>query len=130
MCNAAGVSMGAQGGAGAYGAYSSIRQGKMQDEYYSYVAQTAEAQAGLNDVISEKQRTQAMDQAASEAKRFKDASSKNEGTQRAQMAAMGVQGVTVEDIANDSQAAQDQDKETMQYNADLKEWEMKQQAAM
>lgn len=131
MCNAQGMAMGAQGAGGIYGAYSSIRQGKMQDEYYSYVAESAEKQAELSGIISEKQRTMAMDQAANEAKRVGQESDKLEGAQRAQMAANGILGsVTSQDIAADSLQTEQQDKETMQYNAALKDWEMKQQAEM
>lgn len=62
----------------------------MQDEYYSYVAESAEKQAELSGIISEKQRIMAMDQAANEAKRVGQESDKLEGAQRAQMAANGI----------------------------------------
>jgi hypothetical protein len=126
----------AAGGVSAYGQY---RQGKSQDQYYRYLADqnereaeaariTAEQEAELAKQTGDLRSTIGQNEAAQRAKELKGNVSTVKGAQRAAMAAMGIYGVTAEDILTDTTNKAKLDEANIRYNADINSWEAKRNA--
>lgn len=110
-------------------AYSTYKQGVAESKYNNYLAQQSENEAKSALAIGQKQSELIQDSAKEEGKRFKGDSAQFNAAQRAAMAAMGVEGVTAEDIANDSYNKERMDELAIRYNADVKSWENNMNAA-
>ena len=126
MCNVAGV-MALQGISGAYSAYSSYQAGQDQNEYYKYVARQNEREAEIVQRSSDRQVSYIQDQAARDSAKVSEDERRIAASQRAVMAASGVQGVTAEDIALDTMSKADKDRLAVRYNADLRTFETQQE---
>ncbi|MBN2453748.1 MAG: hypothetical protein JXB40_05775 [Candidatus Omnitrophica bacterium] len=109
----------ASGGMSMYGAY---QQGQTQDAYYKYLAESNELEAQAAEKTAETQSTLAQDEAARKAKELKGEVSRVEGAQKAAMAAMGLTGVTAEDVLVDTTNRAKLDADNIRYNADIQSW--------
>lgn len=116
----------AAGGVAAYGQYQA---GKSQDKYYKYLADQNEREAEAAQKTAEQQTTIAQNEAAQRAKELKGDVSRVKGAQRAAMAAMGIYGVTAEDILTDTTNRAKLDEANIRYNADISSWAAKKEAA-
>ena len=116
----------AAGGTAAYGQYQA---GKSQDKYYKYLADQNEREAEAAQKTAEQQTTIAQNEAAQRAKELKGDVSRVKGAQRAAMAAMGIYGVTAEDILTDTTNRAKLDEANIRYNADITSWAAKKEAA-
>jgi hypothetical protein len=106
----------------------SIAQGQAQSNMYKYQANVAEQQKALNTKFANVNIGLTQDAAAQEAKKTGRAYAGLEGTQKATMGAMGIGGVTAEDILSDTQRRQREDEISIRYGADLKSWQLKTEA--
>ena len=126
MCNVAGV-MALQGVSGAYSSYSAYQAGQDQNEYYKYVARQNEREAEIVQRSSDRQVEYIQDQAARDSAKVSEDARRIGASQRAVLAASGVQGVTAEDIAIDTLSKADKDRLAVRYNADLRTFETQQE---
>lgn len=115
----------AAGGVAAYGQYQA---GQAQDQYYRYLATQNELEAEGALKTAEQQTTIAQSEAAKRAKELKGEVSTVKGAQRAAMAAMGIYGVTTEDILMDTANRAKLDEANIRYNADILSWAAKKEA--
>ncbi len=109
----------AAGGVTAYGQYQS---GKAQSKYYNYLAEQNEIEAQAAEKTAEQQSTIAQNEAAQKAKELKGDVSRVKGAQKAAMAAMGIYGVTADDILTDTTNKAKLDEANIRYNADVTSW--------
>jgi hypothetical protein len=109
----------AAGGVTAYGQYQS---GKAQSKYYNYLAEQNEIEAQAAEKTAEQQSTIAQNEAAQKAKELKGDVSRVKGAQKAAMAAMGIYGVTADDILTDTTNRAKLDAANIRYNADVASW--------
>lgn len=116
----------AAGGVAAYGQYQA---GKSQDKYYKYLADQNEREAEAAQKTAEQQTTIAQNEAAQRAKELKGDVSRVKGAQRAAMAAMGLTGVTAEDVLLDTTNRANLDYANIRYGADIQSWAAKKEAA-
>lgn len=116
----------AAGGVTAYGQYQA---GKAQDKYYQYLSQQNEREAEAAQQTAEQQVTIAQNEAAQRAKELKGDVSRVKGAQKAAMAAMGIYGVTAEDILADTANRAKLDEANIRYNADIASWAARKEAA-
>jgi hypothetical protein len=114
---------------GGFTAYNQYKQGVAESKYNNYLATQSENEGKQALAIADKQSTAIQDTAKEQGKGFKRESAQFGSSQRAAMAAMGIQGVTAEDIANDTFNKQRLDELAIRYNADVKSWETNTQAA-
>lgn len=105
--------------------YSQYQQGKAQEAMYQAQADQAQEEAHVEKLKANAQADIIQDQGAAESKKLKRQQVKLIGKQKAQLAAMGISGVTAEDIMSDTLQVQDMDMATLHYNADLATWEAK-----
>ena len=110
--------------------YSQYQQGQAQQREYAaqelmYQAQADQAQeeSRVAKLQAMNQSEMAQDQAKGEDKKLKRQQLKLIGKQRATLAAMGISGVTAEDIMSDTLQVQDMDTSTLHWNADIASWE-------
>lgn len=114
--------------AGAFTAYSQIQEGKAQSNYYNYLAQQKEQESEIALQRGERQSELIQDTAKYEGKKFGESAAEFSASQRAALAANGVQGVTAADITESSFNKQNLDAQAIRYNADVKSWEARNQA--
>jgi len=113
------VATAASGGMMAYGQYA---EGQSKNKYYQYLADQNERQASDIEKTAEQQVTLVQDKAARDAKDLKNSVAKTTGAQKATMAAMGISGVTAEDIITDTFNKAKLDAANLRYNADIESW--------
>jgi hypothetical protein len=116
------------GGMTAYGQY---QQGQAQKRMYQYQADVATRQAEMVKQAADTNVKLTQFQASQDTKMLQRKYMIVEGAQRATRAAMGVGGgsVTEGDIATDTFNTQKLDENMIRYNADLKSWAIRNQAA-
>lgn len=115
-------------GAGGYAAYNQYQQGLAQNSYYQYQAEQSRTEGQSAIEAGNKQSNLIQDVAAAEGKQFKTNAAEFNAATRAQLAANGVQGVTASDIVSDNLSQQDLDEMAIRYNADVKSWEVHNEA--
>jgi hypothetical protein len=119
MCSAEGAVLGAMGAATVYSAIQTKKAGKSQEAYYQYMASLSEKNREEALVQGEENAYYAQEQGIQTLREFKDQKSKFQGTQKASLAAAGIQGVTAEDIITDSETRLKMDEIAIQYNTEL-----------
>jgi hypothetical protein len=119
-----------------YGPYTQYQTGVAQNKYYQQMANNANIEAGyaLEEGeqalrVGKAQSKAIQDTASQEGKRLKIGQAGFNASQRAAMAAMGLSGVTQEDIVKDTVSKEKLDEMTLRYNADIKSWETETEAA-
>ncbi|RJO64158.1 MAG: hypothetical protein C4540_04570 [Candidatus Omnitrophota bacterium] len=115
----------ASGGMTAYGQYQA---GQSQNKYYRYLADQNEREAEAIQKTAEEQTSIIQSEAAQRAKELKGDVSRVKGAQKAAMAAMGLTGVTAEDILNDTANRAKLDETNIRYNADIQSWAVNKEA--
>jgi hypothetical protein len=129
MCFPAAIPIAAAVAAGGISAYGQYQAGKSQDKYYRYLAEQNIREAEAAQKTAETNITILQNEAAQRAKELKGDVSRVKGAQRAAMAAMGLQGVTAEDILADTTNRAALDFANIRYNADISSWAAKKEAA-
>lgn len=109
--------------AGAYSMYSQYQQGKAQEKMYQAQADQARQEALAAEEQAQQQSELAQDKAKEDSKILRRRQQKFLANQEASMAAMGISGVSAEDIIADTTMVQEQDKSTLKWNADMQSWE-------
>lgn len=132
MCNPAFMAMGTTAVGSGIQAYGDIKAGKAQSSYYQFLAGQNNAQAievekaGVADVTGiQTQAALTTEQKGREVARV-------EGTQKAAMAASGVNSdsTTSQDIALDTATAAARDAAAIKYNADIKAFSTAREATL
>ena len=114
------------GGVSAYGAY---QQGQAQKNLMNYQAQAAQVQAGQVAATAEANITGVQNQSALQAEMLGRQQAIVAGSQKASAGAQGIGGsVTAANIATDTFTKQQMDQQTLQYNANVKAWNITNQA--
>ena len=114
------------GGVSAYGAYE---QGQAQKNLMNYQAQAAKVQAGQVAATAEANISGVQNQAALQAQMLGRQQAIVAGSQKASAGAQGIGGsVTAANIATDTFTKQQMDQQTLQYNANVKAWNITNQA--
>lgn len=117
--------------AGGMQAYGQVQQGKAQSKMYQYQASLALQNAKLTREYSEQQKksiegaaesniTAVQGAAAEDSKQLAREIAQLTGTQRATMGALGIGGVTAQDIALDTFDKAKLDQMAIRYNANVK----------
>ncbi len=114
---------------GGFQAYNQYKQGVAESKYNNYLATQSENEGKAALAAGQKQSELVQDSAKEQGKSFKRGAAEFNSAQRAAMAAMGVEGVTAEDVASDTFNKQRMDELAIRYNADVKSWETTTQAA-
>jgi hypothetical protein len=114
---------------GGFQAYNQYKQGVAESKYNNYLATQSENEGKAALAAGQKQSELIQDSAKEQGKSFKRGAAEFNAAQRAAMAAMGVEGVTAEDVASDTFNKQRMDELAIRYNADVKSWETQTQAA-
>lgn len=115
--------------AGATKAYGEYQAGKSQQKYYEYLSEQNIREAEAAQKTAEMQTTIAQNEAAQRAKELKGDVSRVKGAQRAAMAAIGLTGVSAEDVLMDTVNRAKLDEFNIRYNADISSWAYKKEAA-
>lgn len=116
-------------GGGLYSANAQNQSGVAMNSYYQSLAQQ-DRQLGASVIAQgERQSNLIQDQAAQEGKQLKTGQAEFNASTRAQLAANGVQGQTVNDIQNNNFTKQQLDESLLRYNADAKSYEARTKAA-
>ncbi len=115
----------AAGGVAAYGQY---QEGKATRAYYNSLADQNDRQAQMGRDTAEMQATILQNEAAQRNKELAGEVKTVKGTQKATMAAMGLYGVTAEDILEDTTNKANLDAANIRYNADIQSWALKKEA--
>ncbi len=110
-------------GAGAFNAYNQVQEGKAADKYYQYQAQSARQQGDLSLRTGQKQSEVIQDVQAQQGKQLKTSQAEFNATQRANAAASGASGGTLDDITNNTFSKEKLDELALRYNSDVKSWE-------
>ena len=110
-------------------AYGSYQEGKTQDKYYKYLADQNDREAEALQQTAEQQTTIAQNEAAQKSKELKGEVSTVKGAQAAAMAAMGIYGVTAQDVLNDTTNKAKLDEANIRYNADIQSWAARKEAS-
>jgi len=116
------IGIAAMAASGAMTAYGQYETGQAQDKYYRYLATQNELEAEAALKTGEQKTTIAQNEAAQRAKELKGEVATVEGAQRAAMAAMGISGVTTEDILKDTSNKARLDELNIRYSADIQSW--------
>ena len=114
---------------GGFTAYNQYQAGSAENKYNQYLAKQSENEGKATLDAAERQSGLIQDTAKEQGKQFKRGAAEFNSSQRAAMAAMGVEGVTVEDITNSTYDKQRMDELAIRYNADVKSWETNTNAA-
>lgn len=110
------------GGVAAYGAY---QQGQAQKNMMNYQAQAAAVQQGIVKQTADANITGVENQAALESGQLSRQQAAVKGAQAAAAGAQGLDGsVTGADIAKDTFTKQQMDQQTLMYNANVKSWDI------
>jgi hypothetical protein len=99
-----------------------FEQAKQQGRYYQYLADKDIREAQAAEKTAEFKSNIAQDEAAAQAGELKGEVAKLKGAQIAAMAAMGISGVTADDILKDSANKAKLDEINLRYNADIESW--------
>lgn len=110
-------------GGGAYSAYNQYQSGRAEENYYNSLAQSQQQQGQYALEQGQRQSSAIQDSAKVQGKQLATESAQFNASQRAAMAAAGIQGVTAEDIEYDALNKQKLDEAALRYNADIKSWE-------
>ncbi len=105
------------------GTISAYRAGRAQEKMYQAEADMAYKQASLAEKRSQDQQELIQDKAAGESRQQHREQIKARARQRAAMGAMGIGGVSAEDIISDTAMIQEADASTLRWNADTATWE-------
>ncbi|MDD5476876.1 MAG: hypothetical protein PHG87_01490 [Candidatus Omnitrophica bacterium] len=116
----------ASGGLSAYGAY---QQGQSQDKYYKYLADQNAREAEAAVKTADQQTTILQNEAAQKSKELAGDIKTVKGAQKAAMGALGIYGVTADDILGDTTNKAKLDAANIRYNADIQSWAVKKEAA-
>lgn len=111
--------------ASAVAGFSAYQQGRAQEDMYKAQADMANRQAEQAEIEAQKESELIQDQAAKESKQLRREQLRLMAKQKASLAAMGISGVTAEDIIADTTKIQEDDKSTLRWNADTASWEAK-----
>jgi len=115
--------------AGATSAYGAYQQGQAQKNLMNYQAQAAQVQAGQVAATAEANISGAQNQAALQATMLGRQQAIVAGSQKASAGAQGIgSSVTAANIATDTFTKQQMDQQTLQYNANVKAWNITNQA--
>lgn len=127
MCSPEAGAAGAQGGAGLIGAYSQIQQGKMNEKYYSYLANQTEKQSENVDKATAEQLSVINANAGRDIADTRKNANLTTSAQKAAMAANGVysDSGTMADVIGDTVDKQALDEAAIKYNADQAMWQTK-----
>lgn len=122
------VIMSVAGGTKAYGEY---QQGKAQNQYYQYLANSAVAQGNAIAAQKEKQSELEQDKASWEGKKANIQGAEFKAKQIASMVASGAgTSGTAEDIVKDTFNKQKMDEAMIKYNADVASWSLTEEGRM
>lgn len=123
------IALGATAISGAVGAYGAYSQGQAQKNLMNYQAQAAQSQAKQTADVAEANITSVQNQAGREATMLGRSQAIVAGSQKASAGAQGIGGsVTAANIATDTFNKQQMDQQTLQYNANVKAWNITNQA--
>lgn len=117
------TAVGLTAAAGGIGAYNQYQEGVATKNYYDAQAQQAQNEGQLALQQGQKQSELIQDTAKVQGKQLKTSQSQFNASQRAEMAASGLQGGSAEDILNTSFNTQQMDEMALRYNANVKSWE-------
>ena len=106
-----------------YTMFSQYQQGKAQEKMYQAQADQARYEAKAAEDRAQSQAELAQDQGKAESVKLRRQQMKFLANQEANMAAMGISGVSAEDVIADTTMIQEQDKSTLKWNADQASWE-------
>jgi hypothetical protein len=109
--------------------YGQYQAGKTQQKYYNYLAEQNERAAEAAQRTAEQKTTIAQNEAAQRTKELKGDVARTIGAQKAAMAAMGLTGVSAEDILTDTANRAKIDEFNIRYGADIQSWAAKKGAA-
>ncbi len=129
MCNPA-AAAGGQVYGGALSAYGQYQQGKLNSQYYNYLADRTKDQVEEVDKATRENLALNADDAARAVKQTRQESKEIGETQRAVMAANGVysDSSTFHDIQDDTAMKQNEDEAAILHNADRVAWQTKRNA--
>jgi len=116
----------ATGGVAAYGQY---QEGQSKNKYYQYLADQNDAEAQAAEKTAEQQTTILQNEAAQKSKELQGDVRVVKGNQKAAMAAIGLTGVTADEILADTTNKAKLDEFNIRYNADIQSWAAKKVAA-
>lgn len=102
---------------------SAYQQGRAQEQMYQAQADASARKAEMERKAAEQEAELIQDQAAAESKKLRREHLRFAAQQKTAMAAMGISGVTAEDIIADTTKIENEDKSTLRYNADTASWE-------
>ncbi len=102
---------------------SAYQQGKAQEDMYQAEANMAAKQAEIAEEEAQMEAELAQDQAAAESKKLRRHQIQRAGQEQAILGAMGISGVTEEDVIADRTKIDNEDKATLRWNADVATWE-------
>ena len=126
MCDP--ITVGVLVAGGAMQAYGKYKEGVAESKYYTYQQDQARQSAELALRQGDAQSTAIQNTAKQEGKQLALNQAEFNASQRAQMAANGLTGVTAEDITNDTFSKEKLDELVLRNNADLKSWEVNEEA--
>lgn len=119
MCNIGLIAAGVQVGAGVMQARNQYKEGMAAASYQNYQAKVAEQEAEMATRIGAQQTRLINQQASFQSKRLARDQAKEGSSQRAAMAAAGIQGGTAGDIEQETVSNHLLDQATLRYNADV-----------
>jgi len=124
MCSPVAV-IGLSAAAGVYSAYNQYQQGNSEGQYYNYLSNQSAQQGQLALERGKQQAKVIQDLASHQIKDLKTAGAQMSASQRAALAANGIDAssVTAQDIATDTLSKQDMDELAIRYNANTRAWE-------
>jgi len=108
---------------GGYTMYSQYQMGKAQEKMYQAQADQAREEGKAAQDRAQAQSELAQDQGKEDSVKLRRQQMKFLASQKANLAAMGISGVSTEDIISDTTMIQEQDKSTLKWNADMASWE-------
>ena len=98
------------------------QEGEAQGRYYDYLSENSRLQGQAIVDRANRQSELIQDVAKDKGKTLKKSQAQLQASQQVALAASGVQGVTVEDIALNTQDEQYLDELALRYNADIESW--------
>ena len=126
MCDPVSATIALTIAAGGYQAISQVQQGKQARSMANYQAEMVNAQNELQKRTAETNISLTQDQAARDATQHARDVARVEGSQRANMGALGLSGsTTASDIMKDTFNTAKLDETAIRYNADVKSWALK-----
>lgn len=133
MCNPAivvGATLGFQAYSGYQKSQAQLAAGKAQEQYYDYLAEQSRIEGEAALKTGQRQSELVQDVAKEEGKQLKKSQAQLSSSQRAAMAAKGidVSSVSAQDIVTSTHSEQKLDELALRYNADIKSWGIKTEA--